>query len=54
MLTDLNHIDVIDIPPASHLENFCKKNYENISPLEWSVKLFIVRRLIALKEVLYV
>ena len=54
MLTDLNHIVGIDIPPASHLEYFCKIYYENIFPLEWSVRLFIVRRLNALKEVLYV
>ena len=54
MLTDLNHIDVIDIPPANHSVYFCKIYYECISPLEWTIRLIIVRHLDALKEVLYV
>ena len=38
---------------AERLAYFCKVYYEKIAPLEWSVKLSIVRRLNALEEVLY-
>ena len=54
MLTNLTHIAVIDILPADLFVYFCKVYYENISPLEWSVRLCIVRRLNVLEEVLYI
>ena len=37
---------------ANRVAYFCKIYYESISPLQWSVKLSIVRRLNALEEVL--
>ena len=46
---------VIDVNTATNrVAYFCKIYYKTISPLEWSVKLIIVRRLNALEEVLYI